>query len=402
MRAISDLAASLHHMVTGSDAATTGHRAEFAEGADLVVYTNAVPSDAPELVRARELGIPVIERAEYLGELSRRYGKTIAVAGCHGKSTATAMTGAALSSLRPTVHVGVAGASICGGSACFITEACEYNRSFLHLAPDIGVILNIDYDHPDCYGSEAELFDAYVRFAKQCKTLIVNGDDFRCAGIGGVTFGYGEKNDYRAVDVRNENGFRKFSLTAHGKACGQIELTVPGAHNVYNALAAFAAASELGVKPREAREGLNAVRGIPRRVERLGTVKNRTVFTDYAHHPAEIEASVSLAKEMFGTAGVVFQPHTYTRTRALKERFAEALSKFDEIALLPVFAAREKPSDGANSDVIAKILAQSGKLAYEEDKNTVAARVDSFNSKAIVFMGAGDVDAIARRYVSRN
>lgn len=400
MRALGELAHSFGHTVTGSDRALGEHSPENVKGCDLVVYTNAVAPDNCELAAARAAGIPTIERAEYLGEISRAYGTVVAFAGCHGKSTATAMTGAALTSLYPTVHVGAVGASKIGSKRIFVTEACEYNRSFLHLKPDIGVILNIGYDHPDCYPTKAALFDAYRSFAAACKTLIVNGDDAACQTLSqGITFGLDKKNTYTAENISSENGYRSFDFTVKGMRKRRITLPVPGEHSVCNALAALAVADVLGVN--DAAIGIEKFCGVPRRFERLGFAFGKTVITDYAHHPSEIAATIKTAREMFPSVAVVFQPHTYSRTAALLVGFAESLAAADTVILAPVFAAREKPVPGISSHSICRALIDGGKDAYCFDSFPEIINVcKKLREKCVIFMGAGDIDAAAKRFVT--
>lgn len=264
MRALAKLAFSRGHTVTGSDNALFGHDAKNVDGKDLVVYTNAVGSDNCELVAARKNHIPTVERAEYLGEISRTFERVIAVAGCHGKSTATAMLGDIFAS-GASLHVGVKDCSRAGSNKLFITEACEYRKSFLHLTPDIGVILNIKFDHPDYYKTHADLFAAYEQFAERCKTLVVNADDPECAPFlsRAITFGTGGNCDYRAQNIKSECGMRTFTLS--GKKRAAVRLGVVGEHNVYNALAAIAAASEAGAPLTKILPALGAFGGIPRR-----------------------------------------------------------------------------------------------------------------------------------------
>ncbi len=405
MSALKAFAESRGNDVSGSDGARGGHDPKNVTGADLVIYTNAVPQDNCELVRARALGIPVIERAEYLGELSRVYGKTIAVAGCHGKSTTTAMLGEIFPRETATLHVGIAGASRVGGDGYFITEACEYNRSFLHLNPSVGMILNIQYDHPDCYKTFDALVAAYREFAEKSETLIMNGDDAVCRSIrhpAAVTFGFGSDCDYRAENVTEQNGYRTFEFV-HGSKKRRVELSVAGAHNVSNALAALAAADVCKIPLDAAIGRLRAFCGVSRRFERLGIAFGKIIYTDYAHHPSEIEATIKTAREMFPSVAVVFQPHTYSRTRALADDFAKALAKADAVALAPIFAAREKPIDGVSSELICDKLRALGKPAEcLHTFDDIAAFCKPLTEKALLFVGAGDINRTAEKFVISN
>lgn len=402
MRALADAAASRGHDVSGSDNALGGHDAKNVEGCDLVVYTNAVPQDNCELVRAKQAGIPVVERATYLGELSKTYGTVIAVAGCHGKSTTTAMLGAAYGGRNATLHVGVAGGSKAGSDKYFITEACEYRASFLHLSPDIGVVLNVQYDHPDYYKTESALWDAYKRFCGNSKKVIVNGDDPLCAGLArnAVTFGFGENCDYRASRTTSENGFRGFTLD--GKRHAQVKLSVAGEHNVYNALATIATASENGLPLAEILPRLGKFGGISRRFERKGIAYGKSVFTDYAHHPTEIAATIRTAREIFPSVAVVFQPHTYTRTQSLMDDFANALALADTVVLAPIFSAREKPLVGVSSQALCRKIIEQKEKAYCFDTfSEITDYCKTLKEKAIIFMGAGDIDKAADLFISK-
>lgn len=401
MRALARLAESRGHIVTGSDSALNGHDEKNVYGADLVVYTNAVKDDNCELVYAKNHGIPVIERAEYLGEISKTYRTVIAVSGCHGKSTTAAMLGRAFSPRGGTVHVGVAGGSRVGRDDYFITEACEYRAGFLHLSPDIGVVLNVQFDHPDFYKNEDEVFSAYKSFCARCKKTIVNGDDEACVRLSDspVTFGLNEKNDYRAVNVTNDYGRRSFTLT--GKRRARVELSAVGEHNVYNALAAIAAASECGLSMTEILPAVSGFTGISRRFERKGIAFGKTVLTDYAHHPAEIDATIRTAREMFPSVAVVFQPHTYTRTRALMDEFARSLAAADTVILAPVFSAREKPIFGVTSQALCVKTAQLNRRAYCFDcPSEIIDKCKSLREKALIFMGAGDINTYADMFIS--
>lgn len=400
MRALSVAAASRGHTVTGSDNSLCGHDPKNVEGCDLVVYTNAVPQSNCELVRARELGIPVIERAKYLGELAATYSTVVAVAGCHGKSTTTAMIGHALGGHDPTVHVGVAGGSKIGADRFFVTEACEYRASFLNLSPDVGVVLNVGYDHPDYYADERQLTNAYKAFCGNCKAVAVNGDDEKCLSLcdAPVTFGLGKSCDFRAVDIKNENGYRSFTLT--GKKHADVRLSVAGEHNVYNALATIAAADMCGIRLTEVLPRLSRFGGIPRRFERRGIAFNKTVITDYAHHPDEIAATIRTAKEIFPSVAVVFQPHTYTRTQSLMDEFAAALSEADTVILAPVFSAREKPIVGITSHALCRRIVERKEKAYCFDTfSEIVEHAKTVRDKAVIFMGAGDINIAAELFI---
>lgn len=399
MRALSELAAARGHVVTGSDNTNGGHDRNNVMGCDLVVYTNAVPPDNEELTAAREFGIPVVERATYLGELSKTYETVVAVAGCHGKSTTSAMLGAIFSDRNPTVHVGVVGGSRVGSQKYFITEACEYKESFLHLKPDLGIILNVQYDHPDYYRNDSELIDAYKKFCSRCKTVLVNGDDPLCRDLcdNAVTFGLGENCDYRATEIRAENGYRDFTFSGRNRA--HVSLSVAGGHNVFNALAALAAADMCGLSLTESLHGLNGFCGIPRRFERKGIAYGKTILVDYAHHPTEIEATIETAREMFPSVAVVFQPHTYSRTASLMDEFASALAKADVTVLAPIFSAREKPTEISSHTLCRKLVEKTEKAYCFDTFVEINEYCKKIDTKAIIYMGAGDIDKAAEMLI---
>ncbi|MCH5161055.1 MAG: UDP-N-acetylmuramate--L-alanine ligase [Clostridiales bacterium] len=406
MRALSELAETFGHTVTGSDANLSGHNEHNVDGANLVVYTNAVPQDNVELKRARFLGIPTIERATYLGEVAANYRDVIAVAGCHGKSTTAAMLGAAFSPLNPTLHVGAFGASHVGGRKFFITEACEYKGSFLHLKPDIAVILNIGYDHPDYYRDKSDVTKAFRNFASSAHTVIVNGDDEECKTFANcVTFGIGEGNTYRAVDIETNGGYRAFTLYVNGKRAVRVSLSIAGGHNVYNALASLAAADACKIPLYIAARNIGTFHGVPRRFERKGIAYNKSIFVDYAHHPDEIAATIRTAREIYPSVAVVFQPHTYSRTKALFGEFVDALSLADSVILAPIYSARELDDLGVSSEELAAAISSRGKRAQYCD--SIFSSVESAKllpEKALIFMGAGDInsgaDMLLRRWAS--
>lgn len=401
MHALAVVAASRGHTVTGSDRDLNGHDPKNVEGCDLVVYTDAVPQDNCELVRAREKGIPIIERAKYLGELGSSYDNVIAVAGCHGKSTTSAMLGAVFSSRNPTVHVGVADGSKIGSTKYFITEACEYKANFLHLSPDVGIVLNVGFDHPDFYHDMNDMVSAYSAFCGRCKKVIVNGDDCRARELcdNAVTFGLGEHNDYRATDIKNENGYRSFTLI--GKKQARVRLSVAGEHNVYNALACIAAADVCGLTLSEILPNLAKFGGVKRRFERKGIAFGKTVFTDYAHHPDEIAATIKTAKEIFPSVAVVFQPHTYSRTQSLMNEFALSLSQADTVVLAPIFSARENPIDGVTSHALCRKIVSVKERAYCFDTFCeILEYARTITDKAIIFMGAGNINTLADAFIN--
>lgn len=407
MHALYELTKSFGVMVTGSDKLLNGHDARNVDNADLVVYTNAVNENNCELLQAKRLGIPIIERAAYLAEISKNYSTVVAVSGCHGKSTTTAMLARACRSLSPTAHVGAKNSSVIGECSLFITEACEYRRSFLTLSPDLAIVLNVEYDHPDFYKSEYDLFRAYSKLCEQSKLLLVNGDDPLCKKLKKrfsdkcFTFGFNARSDYRAERISTHDGKREF-IFCHGSSRTQATISAIGEHNAYDALAALAGADMLGVDAVTAINELNGFTGIPRRFEYKGKAYGKDVYIDYAHHPTEIKATITTAKELYDSVAVVFQPHTYSRTVAFIHDFCSSLSTADTIILLPTFAARERSDKDPVIELKRKLDKQNAVTYLLDDFNQAVETCKLLDEKAIIFMGAGNVDECCKRFILSN
>lgn len=404
MRTLRTITARLGHETSGSDLTTGGHDPNNVKGANLVVFTGAISADNPELSAARESGVPTIERSEYLAAIAASFGRVIAIAGSHGKTTATALTAAATACLNPTVHIGgeYSGGD---GNEYFITEACEFRRSFLMLAPDVGVILNADLDHTDCYKTEAEAVEAFLAFGRRCRKLCVNGDDPRL-GIDHpdkITFGLGENCDVRAVGLcaDGENRY-SFSLFCLGVNMGRIELSLVGRHNVYNALAAASVALGEGVSMSEIARAFVGFKGVARRMETLGYVRGARVIADYAHHPTEIRALIASLRPRARLI-VVFEPHTYSRTRDLFDKFATCFRCADEVVFLPVFAAREKTGEVTSVDLynaVSKIMPARYFGSYAEAENYLFGEVGE--GDIVVFAGAGTIYSAAVDFAKKD
>lgn len=396
------------HVATGSDAVTTGHDARFAEGADLVVYSSAISESNPELQYARENGIEIMSRAEYLGQIAKRYETVIAVAGSHGKTTCTAMLGCIFGRLNPTVHLGGAYGGECGrvgGERIFITEACEYRRNFLHLIPRVSVVLNVGLDHTDYYRDLSDVTDAFTVFSMSAPVRIISGDDPLSEPLRKgkyITFGLSENCDFRAEEITSTVDGIKFSLCRKGARLGEITLGVLGRHNVNNALAAAAVAITLGLKFDEVKRGLSEFKGADRRLQKLGSRNYVDYYTDYAHHPHEIECLYTALREAgYKKVCVAFEPHTYTRTLSLMDDFAESLSKFDDILLASIYAARENPINGVSSQTLCRRIIDCGKPArcydtyFELNEGVIRVAEKYMNGEkkaAIVYCGAGTIN----------
>ncbi len=381
-------------------------------GIDAVVYTAAIHDDNDEYREAVSRGLPMLSRAELLGQLMTNYETSVAVAGTHGKTTTTSMLSHILLAGRkdPTISVGgilkaIGGNIRVGGSKVFVTEACEYTNSFLHFFPKIGIILNIDADHLDFFKDLDDIRRSFHRFAgliPEDGTLIINGeipnlseitDDLKCRVI---TYGNDPSFDYSASRIsHDELGEASFDLVRHGEVIDRISLSVSGDHNVSNALASIAAADLLCVSLADSKTGLKEFHGTDRRFEYKGEVNGITIIDDYAHHPTEIKASLTAAHNYpHKKIWCIFQPHTYTRTKLLFPEFVDALTAADHIILAEIYAARETDTLGISSKNIADALTERGCDAYYFSSFS---EIQDFcmekcqKGDLLITMGAGDV-----------
>ena len=391
-----------------------GHRAENVDTADLVVYSAAVGQDNPELVRAAERGVPAVTRAEILGVLMDEYENSIAISGTHGKTTTTSMVSLILdrAKMEPTILVGgnlseIGGNVKVGHSGYFVTEACEYMDSFLSLRPKIEIILNIDSDHLDYFKDIDHIVSSFDRFASlvpEAGTIIAyEANPFVNKVIQGhnnvITFGLNENCTYRASDiVFNENGMPSFLVTRGGEALSRVQLSLPGEHNILNALAAYACCHNLGVEPELISETLHSFHGTQRRFDIVGTTAGGVkIVDDYAHHPTEIRATLSASRNVpHNKLWTIFQPHTYTRTLALFDEFAEAFEMTDVLILTEIYAAREKNIYKISSSQLADKIHQlhpEKEVLFMADFAEIAQYVSDNASRGdmVLTMGAGDV-----------
>ena len=391
-----------------------GQRASnIGDDVQVVVYTAAIHPDNPEYKEAVRRNLPMLSRAELLGQMMKNYQDAVAIAGTHGKTTTTSMVTEILLAAEadPTISVGgflhrIGGNIRIGHSGCFVTEACEYTNSYHSFFPTIEVILNIREDHLDFFKDINDIRDSFHTFAKllpENGLLIINADipgyrelmaDISCPM---VTFSIEDETaDYRAVNVSyNEKGFGSFDLVRRGEVLAHLELEVPGEHNIANALAAAAVAEALNVSVEAIEEGLDGYTGTERRFERKGELGGVTVIDDYAHHPDEIRATLLAAEKLHKKKiWCVFQPHTYTRTKALMEEFSEALSLADEVVLAEIFPARETDTLGISSADLAALIEKRGTRAhyfetFDEIENFLLENMVS--GELLITMGAGDV-----------
>lgn len=382
------------------------------EGIDAVVYTAAINRENPELIEAVAQKIPMLTRAELLGQLMKNYKTPIAVSGTHGKTTTTSMISHILlqGNLDPTISVGgilqaIGGNIRVGGSETFITEACEYTNSFLHFFPKIAVILNIEEDHLDFFKDLEDIRQSFHQFAALLPsdgTLVINGnitdyqEIYEGLNCNVVTYGTSKDCDYCARDITyDEKGNVSFDLLKHGKKTDHIVLAVNGDHNVSNALSAIAVADLLDIPMDTTKTGLLSFHGTDRRFEYKGMMDGVTIIDDYAHHPTEIKATLTAAKHYpHKKLWCVFQPHTYTRTKAFFGEFAEALSHADHVVLADIYAARETDTLGISSEDLAKKIQDLGADATYFPS---FAEIEEFlkencaTGDLLITMGAGDV-----------
>ena len=423
MSALAEIMRLRGHHVTGSDNSESdavrhlrangvtvyhGHDAGQVEGADLVVYTAAISPDNPELVEAKRKGIPVVERAVFLGWILRCYGCPIGVSGTHGKTTCTSMISQILleAQLDPTILIGgtlpLIGQNFkVGASPYAVYEACEYVDSFLNFVSYITVILNIDADHLDYFSDLSAIqasFLAYARLTMPGGCLVANADDTNLRPVlqqyegRRVLFSLQDPSaDYFAKLLPSPDGLPVFEIYEKGKIAGECRLHVPGRHNVMNALAASAAARIVDVPWEVILRALSSFEGAKRRFEKKGEFGGVTVVDDYAHHPSEISATLKAAKERpFSRVVCLFQPHTYSRTKALWGDFVKALSAADLPILLDIYAAREAPDPLVTSQALARDI--PGALyadSFETAKKIL--RENLREGDLLITMGAGDV-----------
>ena len=401
-----------------------GHKAENIEGADLVIYSAAIGKDNPELVRAEELGIQTVTRAEMLGLLMEQNENSVAVAGTHGKTTTTSMISLILKNadLDPTLLVGgnlheLDGNVRVGNSSYFVTEACEYMDSFLSLRPKFEIILNIDSDHLDYFKDIdhiVESFEKFTRLVPEDGMIIAySANPFVSKAVKGmknvITFGLEESCDYSAINVEfDHGGLPSYELYKKGEKLGNIKLSIPGEHNILNSLAAVACADIMGVSLDIMKETLEAYKGTERRFDIMGvTKKGAKVVDDYAHHPTEIRATLKAAHNVpHNKMWVIFQPHTYTRTIALFDEFAEAFSEPDGIVLAEIYAAREKNIHKISSSALVPAIKErfpEKEVTYFPDFDEIVGFIDRHAKEGdlVITMGAGDVYKIGEMLLEK-
>lgn len=428
MSALAEVLVSQGYIVSGSDlkmsSITTklegigikifsGHNANNIQNPDMAVYTAAVKEDNPELIQARKSGVPVIERATLLGLLMKKYDYNISVSGTHGKTTTTSMVTMIMveSGLDPTIHIGgeldaIGGNTKIGGNKYFITEACEYVESFLKFYPFIAVILNIEADHLDYFRDLEHVKEAFYKFASlvpEDGCIVACADDANTmsvlekVGRRKVTYGINAPDaDWSAKNISfNDQGCAAYKLYHGGEEVCDIILSVPGIHNVGNSLAAIAACNLLGCSMEAISRGLFSFHGTHRRFEHKGIAGGIRVIDDYAHHPTEVKATLSAAKNAAaGRIWCVFQPHTYTRTKALLEDFTRSFGDADEVIVTDIYAAREKDTGDIHARTLSSRLKANGvRSEYIQSFEAIADYIGKHAEAGdmVITMGAGDV-----------
>lgn len=389
---------------------------------DLVVYTAAIHKDNEEYAAAAEAGIPMLSRAELLGQIMHNYERSIAVAGTHGKTTTTSMCSQVLLAAMadPTISVGgildaIGGNIRVGSSEIFITEACEYTNSFLHFYPRYSIITSVEAEHLDFFKDIEDIRRSFHAFASNTAAdgaLIVNGQIEELGTITEylncrvITYGLCETDDYYATNISfNDHACATYTAMYKGESLGTIVLSVPGMHNVCNSLAVIALCRDMDIAMETIQKGLQQFGGTKRRFEYKGTYHGVTVIDDYAHHPTEVKASLTAAQNYPHNRIIcVFQPHTYSRTQAFLKEFAEVLSMADIVVLADIYAAREKNTIGIHSTAILEELQARGTESYYFPS---FADIEKFlsghcmNNDLLITMGAGDVYQIGEHLLQK-
>ena len=393
-----------------------GHSAENVVGSDCVVFTAAISQDNPELVHAKELGIPVIERSDFLGDLTRCYKNTIAISGTHGKTTTTSLVSLCfLEAMQdPSIQVGAIikeldGNYRVGNSENFIIEACEYVESFLKFSPRSEIILNIDNDHLDYYKNMENVKKAFIKYVQLLPEdghLIINADDENCLDLPvyskAPAIKYGIENEDVDFSAKNltfdENGFPEFDCYKYNEFYEHFKLSIPGRHNVLNSLSCIALCDAYGISKNHIKIALEKFTGANRRFEFKGFVNGAMVYDDYGHHPTEVEATAkALSNKKYNKSWVVFQPHTYSRTFNHLADFASALLPFDNIIITDIYAAREINNYNISSQDLVDAIVKLGKNAIfiQSLEDCASYLKDNVKENDIVLtLGAGTVTNI--------
>ncbi|NME82337.1 UDP-N-acetylmuramate--L-alanine ligase [Clostridium sp. SM-530-WT-3G] len=398
-----------------------GHSRDNIKDVDLVVYTAAIPSDNPEIMEAKEKNIQLMDRAEFLGHIMKGHKYNVAISGTHGKTTCTSMLShvTLAADLDPTILVGgeldiIDGNFRIGKSEYFLTEACEYKRSFLKFFPYVGVILNIDADHLDCYKDIDDIADTFEKFSKIIPNngyLVGCGDDERVKKIldkaecNTISYGFNDGVDVTAKNIKfNKMGCASFDVVKDGKTLFSLSLKVPGKHNVLNALASVCVSLIFNIDSQAIIAGLEKCKGAHKRFEYKGEKNGVTVIDDYAHHPTEIQATLNTAQKIeHNKVYCVFQPHTYTRTKSLFDEFANCFGNCDELILMDIYAAREKDTGLVSSDELGDAIRKTGVKCtnvHSHDEAVEYVKSKLTDGDLLLTVGAGDVVIVGEKYLN--
>ena len=393
-----------------------GQRAQNIEGAQMIVYTAALLPDNPELCAAKESGIPTFERKELLGAITRMFDNCICVCGTHGKTTVTAMLTQIFlqSGADPTAVIGgklpLTGTNgIAGGSQNMLCEACEFVDTFLSLSPDVSVILNIDEDHLDYFKTLDNLIASFTKFASMTRReIIINADDANTLRAVEsikdkrfITFGLGKDNDFRAENIVLEHEFASFDIIKYGENVGRISLGIPGKHNIFNALAAIAAADNAGIPMDKIIACAEQFHGAGRRFEILKKINGITIADDYAHHPRELEVTLNAAMGMgFKRVWAVFQPFTYSRTKILFDDFVRVLKIPDRVVMTEIMGSRERNTYGVYTSQLAeKIPGSVWFNTFDEVADYVVKNAEE--GDLVITLGCGDIYKAAKLMIKK-
>jgi len=439
MSGIAEILLQRNYKVTGSDnslgetterlqelGATVyeGHDEKNIEGADVVVYTSAVKaSENIETKTALDRQIPVIKRAEMLAELMRmKYG--IGIAGTHGKTTTTTMTGHVIQdgAFDPTIIVGGRVHSfdktnaVVGSGDIIIVEADEFDRTFLRLSPSMAVITNIEAEHLDIYKDLDDVKNAFIQFANKVPfygVVVVCLDDPAVRSIlpeierRTISYGFTPQAQVRAINIKKEGFYSNFTVLYEDKILGEIRLRAPGDHNVKNSLAAVAVGLELGMSFENIKTGLERFQGVYRRFQKKAEINDILVVDDYAHHPTEVQASISAARNGWNEKRIVavFQPHLYSRTQKMYQEFGLSFFDAEVLVVTDVYPSREEPIEGVNGKLIADTAKKYGHrdVHYVEDKNQLPPKLEEISQPGdiIITMGAGDIYRYCEKFVTQ-
>jgi UDP-N-acetylmuramate--alanine ligase len=396
-----------------------GHKIENVRNVDVLVYSSAVKLDNPEIIEARKLGVPVIRRAEMMGEMMR-LKFSIAIAGTHGKTTTTSMIASEMleNAMDPSVIVGgivrsFGGSAKLGSGKYFVCEADESDKSFLKLFPTIAVVTNIDEDHLDNYTSIDDIKKSFVEYINSIPFYgcsILSMDDRNIQSIlldinkRYITYGFLPQADIRAKNIEIHNFSSKFDVAYKNFEIKGIQLKIPGEFNIKNALAAIAVGIEIGIPDNIIKQSIEKFHGVHRRFEYKGEVKGCKLYDDYAHHPTEIESTLKAARDAWeGRIIAIFQPHLFSRTMMLREKFGGAFYNADIVIITDIYPAREKPVKGVTGKTIADscIEHRQKHVIYEKNKDNIPAILANILKEGdmIITMGAGDIYKISEKYI---